>query len=62
MEEKFKIIQSFGHKCLYRYNLNEASNQNNLLTTNLNKDMEEVKIMQLFGQECSICQSKLQPK
>ena len=63
MGEKVKIMQLFGHKCLFPHNLIEASNQKKLLTkvlklTNLNQHTEEkVKIMQSFGHKCSFCQN-----
>ena len=58
MEEKVKIMHSFGHKFSIYHNLNLASNKKSsfskvLKFTNLNEDMgKKVKIMQSFGRKC----------
>ena len=57
--EKVKIMQSFGHKCLFRHNQNQAMNQKSSLKkvlklTNLNEDIEEkIKMWMSFGHKCS---------
>ena len=61
MGKKFKIIQSFGHKCSFCDSLNLTLDQISSLPkvlklTNLNEDIEErIKIMQWFGHKYSFC-------